>query len=140
MAAAARERRYERAEVLRRRLERVSGLLGRLGGLIEATHARSRLVLARHPSKPAWDAFWVVSGRVIDWGPLPEQPGEVLRRTRAAVAARPSDPRLIRPEEVDEIRIVAAWTAAHEPAELNLEAPLDSSRLGRFLEAEHAAP
>ena len=51
MAAASRERRDQRAEVLRRRIERVHGLLERLGGLLEATHARSRLVLARHPTK-----------------------------------------------------------------------------------------
>jgi hypothetical protein len=46
---------------------------------------------------------------------------------------------VIRPEEVDEIRIVAAWTAAHRPPGLPLEEGLDSSRLRRFLEAERTA-
>src|SRR5581483_6051285 len=58
MREAAAERRYERAEVLRRRRERLAGLLGRLGGVLHATHASSRLVLARHPAKPRPDAFW----------------------------------------------------------------------------------
>jgi DNA polymerase-3 subunit epsilon len=133
MAAAAAERRYERAEVLRRRLDRVRDVLDRLGGLVEATHARSRLVLARHPTKATFDAFWVVAGRVVDWGPLPDDRGQLGRRTAAALARRRGDPRVVRPEEVDEIRIVAAWTAAHEPPELGLDGVVDARRLGAFV-------
>src|SRR3954454_3309632 len=75
MQEAAAERRFERAEVLRRRRERLADLLGRLGGVLRATHSCSRLVLARHPVKPRLDAFWLVGGRVRDWGPLPELRG-----------------------------------------------------------------
>src|SRR3954462_13006870 len=52
MADAAAAQRYERAAVLLRRRDRLTGLVGRLSGLLEATHARSRLVLAKHPAKP----------------------------------------------------------------------------------------
>src|SRR3954467_8752149 len=51
MADASATRRYERAAVLLRRRDRLAGLVERLSGLLEATHARSRLVLARHPAK-----------------------------------------------------------------------------------------
>src|SRR4051794_30842580 len=88
MRAASNDRRYERAAVLLRRRERLEGLLGRLSGLLEATHARSRLVLAQHPSKERWDAFWLVAGRVVDWGELPAE-DELLRRTERALEARP---------------------------------------------------
>jgi hypothetical protein len=73
---------------------------------------------------------------VVDWGPLPAEAAEVVRRTAAARARRPHDPRLARPEEVDEIRIVAAWTAVHEPAELVLDDGLDAERISRFLSDE----
>ena len=43
----------------------------------------ARLVLAPHPSDPARaDAFWIVGGRVVDWGPAPAGP----RRARGAHA------------------------------------------------------
>jgi len=121
MQEAAAERRYERAEVLRRRRERLAGLLGRLGGVLRATHACSRLVLARHPVKPRLDAFWIVGGRVRDWGPLPEI-GELEERTLAALGAapRPTGPS-VPVEEVDEVRIVSSWLAANDPHELPLD-------------------
>ena len=62
-----------------------------------------------------------MAGRVVDWGPLPESSAEIERRTAAARDRRPADPRVIKPEEVDEIRIVAAWTAEHEPKSLPLD-------------------
>src|SRR4051794_34881957 len=68
MRAASDARRYERAAVLHRRLERLSVVLGRLGGVLLATHACSRIVLASHPVKERFDAFWLVAGRVLDWG------------------------------------------------------------------------
>ena len=55
----------------------------RLGGALRAAHAGARLVLAPHPSDPARaDAFWIVGGRVVDWGPTPGRP----RRARGAHA------------------------------------------------------
>src|SRR3954469_11239718 len=85
MQAASEAQRYERAAVLLRRRERLEGLIGRLSGLLEATHARSRLVLARHPSQDRWDAFWLVAGRVADWGALPDI-DELGERTANALA------------------------------------------------------
>src|SRR3954454_13448955 len=110
MAAASAARRYERAAVLLRRRERLEGLLGRLSGLLEAAHSSSRLVVARHPSKERWDAFWLVAGRGADWGELP-QPAELRERTARALEARPArgGPALVAPDEVDEIRIVQSW-------------------------------
>ena len=129
MGAAAAARNYERAAVLLRRRERIGGLVERLGGLLHATHARTRLVLARHPAKERWDAFWIVAGRVADWGELPE-PGDLLARTRAALERRPGRSRPAVPvEEVDEIRIVHSWIAAHEPPLLELGDELDEGRL-----------
>ena len=115
--------RYERAAVLHRRRERMAMLVERLGGLLEATHAQTRLVLARHPVKERWDALWIVAGRVADWGPLPE-PDELARRTAAALERRPQRP-AIPPDEVDEIRIVQSWIAAHDPPQLALEPETD---------------
>ena len=128
-------RRYERAAVLVRRRDRIAELVQRLGGLLEATHARSRLVLARHPAKERWDAFWVVAGRVVDWGRLPEDPGELRARTEQALARRPPAraPAAVAPEEVDEIRIVHTWIATHDPPVLSLAGAPDESELAEFL-------
>jgi DNA polymerase-3 subunit epsilon len=139
MNAAAAEQRYERAAVLHGRRERLAVLLERLGGLLEATHSRSRLVLAPHPSKHRFDAFWIVAGRVADWGPLPLPPREELAgRTDEALANRPSRPE-VPPDEVDEVRIVSSWLAAHEPPELDLDSPHQRERVVEFVESV-AAP
>jgi hypothetical protein len=89
--------------------------------VLRATHARSRLVLAPHPhGARRFDALWLVAGRVADWGALPPR-DELRRRTRAALATAPEgrvgDPAtgaFVPPDEVDEVRIVAGWLAAHE--------------------------
>jgi DNA polymerase III subunit epsilon len=128
MADAAEARRYERAAALLRRRERLAGLVGRLSGLLEATHARSRLVLARHPVKNSWDAFWIVAGTVADWGPLPAV-DELSERTQRALAGRPRGRRAVSPDEVDEIRIVHTWIAAHDPPLLALDDPPTRSQL-----------
>ena len=114
--------RYESAAVLHRRRERMELLVERLGGLIQATHAQTRLILARHPVKERWDAFWIVAGRVADWGPLPE-PDELAARTEAALERRPHSSRrpAIPVEEVDEIRIVQSWVATNQPPQLELD-------------------
>jgi DNA polymerase III subunit epsilon len=117
-AAAAAERRYERAAVLVRRRERMAQLLERLSGQLEAVHSGTRLVLAQHPTAPRWDAFWIVAGRVVDWGALPGS-GQLERRTAAALA-KARRPAPLKPAEVDEVRIVASWVASHMPEELTL--------------------
>jgi DNA polymerase III subunit epsilon len=120
MDEASAAQRYERAAVLLRRRDRLAALVGRLGGVLEAAHARSRLVLAKHPAKQRWDAFWVVAGSVVDWGTLPE-PGELAERTERALEKQPRRQQPVAPEQVDEIRIVHTWIAAHHPPLLELD-------------------
>jgi DNA polymerase III subunit epsilon len=133
MRSAAAERRYERAAALLRRRERLSWLLERLEGLLRATHAAPRLVLARHPVKERFDAFWIVRGRVADWGPLPG-PSELVERTRAALQrARDRRPPPLPAPEVDEVRIVWAWLAEHEPPALDLDPAPGEESLLRWL-------
>jgi DNA polymerase-3 subunit epsilon len=137
IAAASREHLYELAGALTRRRERLAGLLDRIDGMLRAIHADPRLVLARHPTKPDSDAFWLVGGRVVDWGPLPRDARELARRTEAALAAvpRPRRTTAVPPEEIDEVRIAAAWIAEHGPPELSVTAPPSPERLGSFLTA-----
>jgi len=123
MAAASAEQRYERAAVLMRRRDRLSGVLGALSGQLEAVHSGARLVLAQHPVKPQWDAFWIVAGRVVDWGALPGS--DQLRRRTAAALAKARRPVPLKPLEVDEVRIVASWVTSHMPEELPLEDGVD---------------
>jgi DNA polymerase-3 subunit epsilon len=132
MEEASAERRYERAEVLRRRRERLADLLARLGGVLRATHASSRLVLARHPVKPRLDAFWVVAGRVRDWGPLPPM-DELEERTAAALDAAHPGTGAVPVEEVDEVRIVSSWLAANDAYELPLDPAPGRSSLSELV-------
>lgn len=138
MNEASAARRYERAAVLLRRRERLEGLVGRLTGLLQATHARTRLVVARHPVKPRFDAFWIVAGRVVDWGELPDVDG-LVERTRAALERRPAARRTgsaVPADEVDEVRIVHSWLAAHEPPQLALDGePPERGRLADWVAA-----
>ena len=94
MREAAAEHRYERAAALLRRRERLAWVLERLEGVLRATHAAPRLVLARHPVKERFDAFWLVRGRLVDWGPLPATPSwwSARRRRSPARPAAPSCP------------------------------------------------
>jgi DNA polymerase-3 subunit epsilon len=130
MRKAAATRRYERAAALLRRRERLAWVLERLEGVLRATHAAPRLVLARHPLKERFDAFWIVQGRLVDWGPLPG-PSELVERTEAALARR-SGRAVVPVDEVDEVRIVAGWIAEHEPGELALDPPPGADELTRF--------
>jgi DNA polymerase-3 subunit epsilon len=113
MRLAARELAFERAAWLRRRHGRLRALLGRLEGVLQATHARPRLVLAPHPRDAGrFDAFWLVGGRVADWGPVAGL--DELEARTAVAAARAAGPPgwpVIPRDEVDEVRIVAAWLA-----------------------------
>ncbi len=138
MRAAAADRRFERAAALLRRRERLAWVLERLDGVLRAQHSAPRLVLASHPVKPRFDAFWVVGGRLVDWGPLPGDT-ELVERTEAALA-RPPGRAAIPVDEVDEIRILAAWTAEHEPPALELDPPPGPVALRRFAAAGATGP
>src|SRR4051812_36016805 len=132
MREAARGHLYERAAGLVRRKERLDRLLWRTEGMLEAMHARPRLVLASHPSKDLWDAFWMVGGRVVDWGPVAADPSDVAERTAAAMAgardsARPGSAASVPAAEVDEVRIVASWVARNEPPALELRDPAETA-------------
>jgi DNA polymerase-3 subunit epsilon len=136
MRVASAARRYERAAWLRRRHARMRTLLERLGGVLRAIHAGSRLVLAPHPSDPArHDAFWLVGGRVADWGPVPEDPAELASRTADALRAapRPGPGGWLRPEEVDEARIVGLWLAAHDARVRELRPGADPGALAAWV-------
>ncbi len=123
MRLAASEQRYERAAWLRRRRDRIATLVGALQGTLEATHARPRLVLAPHPRRPRFDAFWLVGGRVADWDAL-EQAGDLHPRTLAALRRGGGElPR----DGVGEARIVQTWLAAHDAPALALD-PVPSER------------
>lgn len=119
MHEAAKAHRFERAAALLRRRERLDKLLWRIEGMLEAVHTRPRLVLARHPVKPLWDALWVVDGRVADWGSLPADDDEIEQRTTAALAKRRGQV-VVPAAEIDEVRIVASWLARNDPAVLDL--------------------
>jgi DNA polymerase-3 subunit epsilon len=130
--------RFERAAWLQRRHRRLESLLGRLGGVLRAAHAGSRLVLAPHPSAAGrFDAFWIVAGRVADWGALPADPAELAERTAAALRTAPG-PGLggwLPAAELDEARIVGAWLAANDARVLELDAAPESGRLAAFAAA-----
>jgi DNA polymerase-3 subunit epsilon len=124
MRTASEERRYERAAWLRRRHARLRALLERLGGMLRAVHAGSRLVLAPHPGDEGrYDALWIAAGRVVDWGALPDDPAEVVTRTDDALRAAgpPAAGGWLPAEDVDEARLVGAWLAANQASVLELE-------------------
>ncbi len=127
MHAAAGQQQYERAAWLRRRLGRLGVILERLGGALEATHSRARLVLAPHPVDPVrQDAFWLVGGRLVDWGEAPGESDALDHRTRAALQRGGRAGELgahVPPNEIDELRIVSNYLASHpDTTELVLEA------------------
>ena len=138
MRAAAGARMYERAAWLRRRLGRLRVVLKRLDGVLEATHARPRLVLAPHPADGArHDAFWLVAGRLLDWGEAPENVEVVEERTRRALTRGGRSGELgahVPPDELDEVRILGTYLASHpELPRLELEPPPSRLALERFL-------
>jgi DNA polymerase-3 subunit epsilon len=116
MRAAAAAEQFERAAALRRRAGRLSAVLTRLDGVLEATHARPRLVLGRHPTGTELDGFWLAGGRLVDWGPLDDDLGRLEDRTTAALARAGRIDELgahVPPDEVDEVRIIGSWLASH---------------------------
>jgi DNA polymerase III subunit epsilon len=133
MHAASRQQLYERAAWLRRRLRRLAVILERLGGALEATHVRARLILAAHPvDAERRDAFWLVGGRLVDWGPVSEDPAAVEIRTQRALARGGRVGELgahVPPEEIDELRIIANYLSAHpDIPQLVLEASAGEGR------------
>ena len=133
MRRAASEQRYERAAALERRHGRLRWLLERLEGVLRATHSTPRLVLARHPTRARFDAFWIVQGRVAEWGPLPAA-SELAERTAAALRALPARRAPVPKDEVDEVRIVSTWIAAHDPPQLELDGPSSPEQLRSFVD------
>ena len=98
-------------------------------------------MLARHPVQDRYDALWIVSGRVADWGPLPEHTDEVARRSRTVLdAATRAERTSVPADDVDEVRIASAWMAEHRPPELALEEAVEPERVGRFLRVAIGAP
>jgi DNA polymerase-3 subunit epsilon len=142
MRAAGAEQQYERAAWLRRRMRRLNAILERLDGLLEATHSRPRLVLASHPTDSTADAFWLIGGRVRDWGPVPEAQ-ELRERTTIALArgsARAGELTAhLPPDEVDELRIVSTWLASHpDTPQLALDPLPDEAGLLEFVSGVQA--
>jgi DNA polymerase-3 subunit epsilon len=141
MRSAAVEQRFERAAWLRRRLRRLEILLARLEGVLEATHVTPRLVLAPHPVEPARrDAFWLVGGRLVDWGAMPDDPDELMRRTAAALArgGRPGELGAhVPPDEVDEVRLVRTYLASHpDLPQVVLDPPAHGEQFRELLAAD----
>ncbi|HEX5621546.1 MAG TPA: exonuclease domain-containing protein [Solirubrobacteraceae bacterium] len=133
MRAASAAEQFERAAWLRRRARRLESLLNRLGGVLRATHAGARLVVVPHPAAAARaDAFWIVGGRIADWGPLPADTDELAARTDTALAAAPTRSLggWLPADELDETRIVGLWIAGHDEARvLELDPPPDARAL-----------
>jgi DNA polymerase-3 subunit epsilon len=132
MRAAAAAQRFERAGWLRRRRERLQWLLGVLGGAVAATHARPRLVLAEHPRGGRHDAFWLVGGRVADWGPLPEL-AELQERTAGALRGDGRAHAALTPDDVDEARTVGTWLERNPSPGLDLRPAPSPERLAAFV-------
>jgi DNA polymerase III subunit epsilon len=118
MRHAADEQRYEQAASLQRRLKRLGTILDRLGGVLEATHARPRLVLAPHPSDPVRaEGFWLVGGRLADHGAV--NGDDIAERTERAMARSGRQGELgahVPPGEIDEVRLIGSWLASHPDA------------------------
>ena len=91
MRAASAERRYERAAWLRRRHARLRDAARPASAACcaRSTRARGSCSPRTRATRRAHDAFWIVGGRVVDWGPLPGDPAELAARTADALRAAP---------------------------------------------------
>jgi hypothetical protein len=143
MRAAAREQRYERAAALRRRRKRLGTVLSRLGGVLEATHARPRLLIGAHGDGQRFDSFWVAGGRLVDWGQLDvDRIDELEARTATAVArgGRPGELGThVPPDEIDEVRIISGWLSAHpDTPQLSLRPAPGREELSEFVRGASA--
>ncbi|CAB4918613.1 unannotated protein [freshwater metagenome] len=136
LAGAVAQAQFERATWLARRRERLEVLLARVGPGLARTADRPRLVLADGSGGDRWEVFWLVGGRVADWGPLPGI-DELQARTATALrgTTRPLDA-----GEIAAARTAATWIAVNEPYALELGTPPSRARLERFVRACGAAP
>ncbi len=138
MREAAQAQLFERAAWLKRRRARLETLLTRLGGLLRVTHAGARLVIAPHPSDAGrCDALWIAGGRVVDWGAVPTDVEDIVARSEAALRAvgPVSAGGWLPAAEIDEVRIVGSWIAAHDPPALELRAGIGAAEVADFLRA-----
>jgi DNA polymerase-3 subunit epsilon len=136
MRMAARQQRYERAASLQRRAKRLGTILQRLGGVLEATHARPRLILAPHPSESDRpEAFWLAGGRLVDYGPVTAT--DITERTERALSRAGRAGELgahVPPDEIDEVRLIGSWLASHPDApQLPLRPEPTPHQLSTFL-------
>ncbi len=155
MREAAAALKFERAAAVRRRRAVLAALLASIDGVLEATHARPRLVLAPHPTDTArFDAFWLAGGRLLDFGPLPADPDpgpgpgpgsaldELEHRTARVIARAGRIGELgahVPPSEIDELRILDRYLASHpELPALPLDPPPRREALAAFAAAARA--
>ncbi|HEY5189078.1 MAG TPA: hypothetical protein VII87_08605, partial [Solirubrobacteraceae bacterium] len=108
-----------------------------LGGVLQATHARPRLLIVAHPSRDEHEAFWIAGGRLVDSGPIGGlDHDQLLARTRGAVARGGRLGELgahVPPEEIDEVRIIGSWLASHpQTPQLVLDDAPEVETLGAF--------
>jgi len=91
-------------------------------------------VLAEHPRGGRFDAFWLVGGRVVDWGPLGDL-DDVCARTVAALRGGDGTGATtsLAPDETDDARIVATWLASHDAATLDLARGPGAADIERFV-------
>ena len=94
-------------------------------------------MLAAHPAGTGGDAFWLVGGRLVDWGPLPSDSEELEQRTAAALRRGGRAGELgahVPPAEIDEVRIVATYLSGHpETPKLTLDPPPERAALAGFV-------
>ena len=111
--------------------------------MLRATHAASAAGARAAIRRSArFDAFWIVGGRVADWGALPGELEEIEARTAAALARAP------RPGETAHVAARGDRRGAHRrelagvaddaPA-LALEPAPDGERLAAFVRRAQAA-
>ena len=74
-------------------------------------------MLAAHPVDPQrQDAFWLVGGRLVDWGAAPDDTATLDERSEAALRRGGRAGELgahVPPTEIDELRIVSTYLASH---------------------------
>ena len=123
---------------LRRRLRRLGVVLGRLVGVLEATHARPRLVLAPHPNGADFDASgsqaagWWTGGR---WAAVIWTSCRRGRMPRSPAAGRIGELGAhVPPDEIDELRILGSWLGSHpDTPQLALRPAPGRAELEEFL-------
>jgi hypothetical protein len=96
-------------------------------------------VVARHPTGASADGFWIVGGRLVDWGALASDPDELERRTNAAVAggSAPDRGAWLPADELDELRILALYLDRHpDTRQLALDPVPERERLLAFVSGE----